>query len=171
MSTKTTFKRVALVAVAALGLGVLSVAPSQANVSGLALTVVNNGTASASASDSRTAAIVTVSGLLENAINDFKQFRTKIKKPMTDRAIKMLLTKLDTLASDDETKIKILENGFANLAVNWGKTRKARKEGKLADNKVIYSTAQNKIKVSWERPITISGIKAYSFHYCLLLRF
>jgi trimeric autotransporter adhesin len=30
MSTKTTFKRVALVAVAALGLGVLSVAPSQA---------------------------------------------------------------------------------------------------------------------------------------------
>jgi len=32
MSTKTTFKRVALVAVAALGLGVLSVAPSQATV-------------------------------------------------------------------------------------------------------------------------------------------
>ena len=32
MSTKTTFKRIALVAVAALGLGVLSVAPSQAAV-------------------------------------------------------------------------------------------------------------------------------------------
>jgi hypothetical protein len=30
MSSKTTFKRIALVAVAALGLGVLSVAPSQA---------------------------------------------------------------------------------------------------------------------------------------------
>jgi hypothetical protein len=34
MSTKTTFKRVALVAVAALGLGVLSVAPSQAAPAG-----------------------------------------------------------------------------------------------------------------------------------------
>ena len=32
MSTKTTFKRIALVAVAALGLGVLSVAPSQAAI-------------------------------------------------------------------------------------------------------------------------------------------
>jgi len=39
MSTKTTFKRVALVAVAALGLGVLSVAPSQAAHTGDTLTV------------------------------------------------------------------------------------------------------------------------------------
>jgi len=38
MSTKTTFKRVALVAVAALGLGVLSVAPSQAAASAVTLT-------------------------------------------------------------------------------------------------------------------------------------
>ena len=39
MSTKTTFKRIALVAVAALGLGVLSVAPSQAVVFGETLTI------------------------------------------------------------------------------------------------------------------------------------
>ena len=45
MSTKTTFKRVALVAVAALGLGVLSVAPSSA--SSLAVTVVPSATTSA----------------------------------------------------------------------------------------------------------------------------
>jgi trimeric autotransporter adhesin len=38
MSTKTTFKRVALVAVAALGLGVLSVAPSQADPISVTLT-------------------------------------------------------------------------------------------------------------------------------------
>ena len=38
MSTKTTFKRVALVAVAALGLGVLSVAPSQADAISVTLT-------------------------------------------------------------------------------------------------------------------------------------
>jgi len=44
MSTKTTFKRVALVAVAALGLGVLSVAPSQAT------TIANKVTPSATTS-------------------------------------------------------------------------------------------------------------------------
>jgi len=59
MSTKTTFKRVALVAVAALGLGVLSVAPSQASVIGLTVTSVN-GTATTATSDSSTAATVRV---------------------------------------------------------------------------------------------------------------
>jgi trimeric autotransporter adhesin len=70
MSTKTTFKRVALVAVAALGLGVLSVAPSQATVSALTVTGAN-GTSTLSAtgfvSDSTTAATLTVSGLLDTA--------------------------------------------------------------------------------------------------------
>ena len=56
MSTKTTFKRVALVAVAALGLGVLSVAPSQAAPAGDTLTL-SSATASAT---SGTAATVTV---------------------------------------------------------------------------------------------------------------
>jgi len=59
MSTKTTFKRVALVAVAALGLGVLSVAPSSAAVLNLAVTSAN-GTATTSVSDSTTAASLRV---------------------------------------------------------------------------------------------------------------
>jgi hypothetical protein len=59
MSTKTTFKRIALVAVAALGLGVLSVAPSSAAVINLALTPVN-GTATTAVSDSSTAATLRV---------------------------------------------------------------------------------------------------------------
>jgi hypothetical protein len=41
MSTKTNFKRIALVAVAALGLGVLSSVPSQAITSGMTVTVTN----------------------------------------------------------------------------------------------------------------------------------
>jgi trimeric autotransporter adhesin len=60
MSTKTTFKRVALVAVAALGLGVLSVAPSSAAVINLATSAVD-GTATTATSDSTTAATVRVS--------------------------------------------------------------------------------------------------------------
>jgi trimeric autotransporter adhesin len=59
MSTKTTFKRVALVAVAALGLGVLSVAPSSATVIGLVTSSVN-GTATTGVSDSTTAATMRV---------------------------------------------------------------------------------------------------------------
>ena len=69
MSTKTTFKRIALVAVAALGLGVLSVAPSSAAVSGVTVTVAN-GTSTNSAdgyvSDSTTAATISVSALADS---------------------------------------------------------------------------------------------------------
>jgi trimeric autotransporter adhesin len=59
MSTKTTFKRIALVAVAALGFGVLSVVPSQAAVTGLVVTVTN-GNATHLNSDSSTAASIKV---------------------------------------------------------------------------------------------------------------
>ena len=44
MSTKTNFKRIALVAVAALGLGVLSAVPSSATISGVTFTVTNGAT-------------------------------------------------------------------------------------------------------------------------------
>jgi trimeric autotransporter adhesin len=65
MSTKTTFKRIALVAVAALGLGVLSVAPSSAVVSGLTVTTTNGtaGNVAGTVADTTTAALVTVSAL------------------------------------------------------------------------------------------------------------
>jgi hypothetical protein len=73
MSTKTTFKRIALVAVAALSLGVLSVAPSTAAVSALTVTAAN-GTSTNSTdgavSDSTTAAVLTVSALIDNAATD-----------------------------------------------------------------------------------------------------
>ena len=64
MSTTTNFKRIALVAVAALGLGVLSSVPSQAAVSGATLTVVD-GTASMTLADSTTAATITVNAIME----------------------------------------------------------------------------------------------------------
>jgi len=75
MSTKTNFKRIALVAVAALGMGVLSSAPSQAAWSGtagssLTLTVAN-GTAglTGAASDSTTAGTFGVRGLALAALD------------------------------------------------------------------------------------------------------
>ena len=66
MSTKTTFKRIALVAVAALGLGVLSVAPSSAAV--LTLTTgTTAGTATTQKSDTTTAAIFEVTALSQTS--------------------------------------------------------------------------------------------------------
>jgi len=69
MSTKTNFKRIALVAVAALGLGVLSSAPSQATFTGLStapLTLsTTNGTAglTGAATDSTTAGTFSLTAL------------------------------------------------------------------------------------------------------------
>jgi len=60
MSTKTNFKRIALVAVAALGLGVLSSVPSQAQIIGVPTVTTANGTATLQSSDSTTAATVAV---------------------------------------------------------------------------------------------------------------
>jgi hypothetical protein len=66
MSTKTTFKRIALVAVAALGLGVLSVAPSSATVTNLTVTAAD-GTATTQVSDSTTAASLSINFITTNA--------------------------------------------------------------------------------------------------------
>jgi hypothetical protein len=67
MSTKTTFKRVALVAVAALGFGVLSVAPSSATP--IAINVVPSATTSAIKTGETATINLTVSGVIA-AAND-----------------------------------------------------------------------------------------------------
>jgi len=60
MSTKTNFKRIALVAVTALGLGVLSSVPSSAAIIGVPTVTTTNGTATVQNSDSTTAATIAV---------------------------------------------------------------------------------------------------------------
>jgi hypothetical protein len=67
MSTKTTFKRVALVAVAALGLGVLSVAPSQADA--ISVTLTPSATTSA-ITTSETATITIAAAAVAGATTD-----------------------------------------------------------------------------------------------------
>jgi trimeric autotransporter adhesin len=78
MSTKTTFKRVALVAVAALGLGVLSVAPSSATILTQSLTLAS-ATTTGTVNDTNTATLtesfysdsqvdsVTITGVITSA--------------------------------------------------------------------------------------------------------
>lgn len=51
--------------------------------------------------------------LIETII-DFMKMRDKIKKPMTDRALKIMLNKLNTFSNDTEIQIKILEKSIEN---------------------------------------------------------
>jgi len=68
MSTKTNFKRIVLVAVAALGLGVVSPVPA-ANALGNLSVTVTHGSFSAGKADSTTAATIAITGTVEN-VND-----------------------------------------------------------------------------------------------------
>lgn len=51
---------------------------------------------------------------LVSALNDFLSMRKKIKSPMTDKAITLILNGLDKLADDDQTKIDILNQSIMN---------------------------------------------------------
>jgi len=101
MSTKTNFKRIALVAVAALGMGVLSSAPSQAVVATSNITLTaTNGTATIGVSDSSTAASI-VTTWLGTAVTDSMVITVAAKtKPSAAAAYPAAwLTVVDTATS------------------------------------------------------------------------
>ena len=51
---------------------------------------------------------------LKEAIKDFIKMRKTIKKPVTDRSLKLTLNKLDQYGKNDLEKIEILENSIMN---------------------------------------------------------
>lgn len=51
---------------------------------------------------------------LKAAIYDFIKMRKLIKSPLTDRALKTILSKLDSLGQTDDRKIKVLEQSITN---------------------------------------------------------
>ena len=111
MSTKTTFKRIALVAVAALGLGVLSVAPSSAAVTGLTVTVtdgtstIQTGTTGGT-SDTTTAATIAISALV-NSASDSITVSVVTKSVPTDASRVALLGFLDTTTTTGWAKAQV----------------------------------------------------------------
>ena len=113
MSTKTNFKRIALVAIAALGMGVLSSVPSQAVIPAtFTLTAgATAGTATAgsgTASDSSTGATVTVSFLAVTANTDSITLTVSPKsKPTAGTYPKALLTLSDTSSSTTAPVIRL----------------------------------------------------------------
>ena len=86
----------------------------------------------------------TDSDVLRVTIRDFIRMRSTIKKPLTDRALKTLLKKLDNLSNNDNEKITILENSIENcwLSVYELKNKKAPvtagTQNKINDRNSIY---------------------------------
>jgi hypothetical protein len=111
MSTKTTFKRIALVAVAALGFGVLSVVPSQAAAGAITLTVEQNGTAvltpATAAGETSTGILFTVSSLLTagNADSITVSFIATGTQPTAAVGVRAIMTFLEsTTASSGQIR-------------------------------------------------------------------
>ena len=87
---------------------------------------------------------------LAEALKDFIKMRKTIKSPLTDRALKGILNKLDKFSNSDFEKIEILENSIMN---SWRgvfelKNKKTpavtgEKEKKVFNNKSISSNNRN----------------------------
>jgi hypothetical protein len=136
MSTKTNFKRLALGVIAALGLGMLSVAPATA-AAGVPTLTVAVGSASVtggSGSESTTAAVITVSGLL-SAVGDsytVKLFRKSAPTGgLADTVFRVIY--LDTTTPTGVGGTIISKGGAAVTAAAYNKSAAAG----LADSQTV----------------------------------
>ena len=67
---------------------------------------------------------------LNQAILDFIDFRKKIRATMTDRAITLMLSKLNKMTNDNDEKIQILEQSIMNGWKSVYPLKKDKKQGK-----------------------------------------
>jgi len=124
MSTTTNFKRIALVAITALGMGVLSSVPSQAGVSALTLTVAN-GTAVNGKADSSNAAVLTVSGLVDVGAADSITVTFIAKDISANTAAVARMSYLETSSGNTlatPTLVSSGGRGAYTAAVKWAAT-------------------------------------------------
>jgi hypothetical protein len=135
MSTTTNFKRIALVAVAALGLGVLSSVPATAAVSGVTIEVTNGATPLAGSSTTKvnsdtgtaTGASITVSGLKTAATDSITvAFYTKNALSQT---------------SGLRTYLGFMDTTTVNTSVGKGGNANSSQAGKLLAAATDSSTA------------------------------
>ena len=152
MSTKTNFKRIALVAVAALGLGVLSSVPVQATPAAITVDVVD-GTATTALSDSTTAASVTIKGLLGvTATDSISVLVAKKSAPATASAVLMpILTYVDTVSGGVAGEIE--EADGATDASGWSQ----------ATTGVDSATPTSPLHITSAASNTYNGFTAYLY--------
>ncbi len=104
MSTKTNFKRIALVAVAALGMGVLSSVPSQATFTTVPTVAVTTGTSTKAKSDSTTAATITVAFNTDSAADSIVLTATPQSYPGSSVPALVVIAGGDTTGSTVNVK-------------------------------------------------------------------
>ena len=66
---------------------------------------------------------------LQDALHDFVDMRTKMRKPLTPRAMKLSLNKLDELALDDITKIAIVNQSIVHSWLTFYKLQNNNNNG------------------------------------------
>ena len=71
--------------------------------------------------------------LVDKSIRDFIQFRKDIKKPMTEKAIQIFIKRLESLSSDPDTKIKLIEQAIEHGWQTVYPLRDTSKGGKFGD--------------------------------------
>jgi hypothetical protein len=111
MSTTTNFKRIALVAVAALGLGVLSSVPSQAVPTNAAISGTNGTATLGTAQDSLTAASVTLAFLATEAVDTYVIGVTNTTSPAGNTIVPIL--------SMSDTTAAVVDSGGADVNARY----------------------------------------------------
>jgi len=153
MSTKTNFKRIALVAVAALGMGVLSSAPSQAAFSGtagsqLAVTITSGtGSLSGAASDSTTAGLVSVTGLALAASDSYTITAVLKSKPSTTSASPNLVFMLKDTAT--ATGVSTLRGINGTDAATIDSDMNTTTDSRTSVSATAPATANSFVNSSW----------------------
>lgn len=66
---------------------------------------------------------------LQDALHDFVDMRTKVRKPLTVRAMKLSLNELDKLAVDDVTKIAIVNQSIVHSWLTFYKLQNNNNNG------------------------------------------
>lgn len=92
-----------------------------------------------------------ISGYTENkalieSLNDFIKMRKAIRKPMTEKAVMMMLNKLEKLADTDETKIAVLDQSTLNC---WSDIYELKQPIKKAQQAMPTTTAIS-AQTAWE---------------------
>ena len=78
---------------------------------------------------------------LDTAVKEFITFRKKIKKPMTDHAVKLMLSKLNKLTSDTDEQVEILNQSILN---GWqGIYPLKREEKKIGQNGIAIDESKD----------------------------
>ena len=78
---------------------------------------------------------------LDTAVKEFITFRKKIKKPMTDHAVKLMLSKLNKLTSDIDEQVEILNQSILN---GWqGIYPLKREEKKIGQNGIAIDESKD----------------------------